>query len=153
MQDGSSYTVEAAINATNQPIGYTNAGTNLPYEVTASWKALLHPTAAGGDYVISATCAGCDDANTTITMSNITFGDMWYCSGQSNVRSFVRRWFVRSLTAWTLTRGYLLSCVFVGVLSFVVMVSNMLLLLWWWLLLSARRCGSPWTTHSRATTP
>jgi hypothetical protein len=73
---GEAYTVDAALNSTNQPVGYQDPS-GAPYPVTASWKALLRPTSAGGDYEISATCAGCTGGNTTITLTNHTFGDVW----------------------------------------------------------------------------
>ena len=86
-QDGSSYSVKAELNTTHQPVGYIDAGSNNPFPVTASWKALLNPTKAGGDYEITAVCTGCA-GNGTVTLTNFTFGDMWYCSGQSNVRLY-----------------------------------------------------------------
>ena len=55
-----------------------------------TWKALLPPTAAnkGGaapmEYTITAECSGCT-ANATQVLSGVVFGDMWYCSGQSNM--------------------------------------------------------------------
>lgn len=50
----------------------------------AGWKACLQPTAAGGDVVITATCTGCTNS-TPATIANVTFGDVWYCGGQSNM--------------------------------------------------------------------
>lgn len=53
------------------------------------WKALLRPTKAGGDFTITATCSsGCNTTAhglPTITLKSVTFGDVWYCSGQSNM--------------------------------------------------------------------
>lgn len=48
------------------------------------WKALLEPTAAGGNYTITAT-ATCSTEQTTATIQNVTFGDIWFCAGQSNM--------------------------------------------------------------------
>ena len=59
---------------------YTVSGT-----VTADgqWKAYLKPTAAGGSYTITAKCdSGCTGS---VTLSDVTFGDVWYCFGQSNM--------------------------------------------------------------------
>ena len=81
----SSYSVVAKVgkDATHQPSGYVDpSGANLPVQ-NFTWKAVLHPTAAGGDYSIMAKCTGCTNA-TTATLAHVTFGDMWYCSGQSN---------------------------------------------------------------------
>eukprot|EP00041_Stephanoeca_diplocostata_P018767 m.396690 g.396690 ORF g.396690 m.396690 type:complete len:756 (+) comp21114_c0_seq4:60-2327(+) len=77
-------TIDAKINATHQPVGYQDPN-GVPFPVTASWKALLPPMPAGGSFTITATCTGCTDVNKTITLTNVTFGDMWYCSGQSNM--------------------------------------------------------------------
>ena len=83
--DGSSsYTVAAKVgkDATHQPYGYVDPSTGAQLPVVAdTWKAILHPATAGGDYTITATCTGCANA-TTATLRNVTFGDMWYCSGQ-----------------------------------------------------------------------
>ena len=47
-----------------------------------TWKALLAPAAAGGLYSASAACAACENTSAT-TIVNLTFGDVWVCSGQS----------------------------------------------------------------------
>lgn len=77
-------TIDAKINGTHQPVGYQDPN-GVPYPITTSWKALLPPMPAGGSFTITATCTGCTDVNKTITLTNVTFGDMWYCSGQSNM--------------------------------------------------------------------
>eukprot|EP01060_Flectonema_neradi_P011037 TRINITY_DN180_c0_g1_i1.p1 TRINITY_DN180_c0_g1~~TRINITY_DN180_c0_g1_i1.p1 ORF type:complete len:608 (+),score=158.57 TRINITY_DN180_c0_g1_i1:43-1866(+) len=62
-----------------------------PYQVNGrvtgnNWIAYLKPTQAGGDYKISVTCTGCSsDAPNTIEIEDVTFGDVWYCAGQSNM--------------------------------------------------------------------
>eukprot|EP01043_Picozoa_sp_COSAG02_P047065 COSAG02_NODE_4471_length_5328_cov_3.132721_7_plen_278_part_00 len=84
----SSYSVVAKVgkDATHQPNGYVDpSGANLPVH-NFTWKAVLHPTAAGGDYSIMAKCTGCTNT-TTATLAHVTFGDMWYCSGQSNSKT------------------------------------------------------------------
>jgi hypothetical protein len=45
-----------------------------------SWKAFLRPTTAGGDITITAKSGAL-----TATVSHATFGDVWYCAGQSNM--------------------------------------------------------------------
>ena len=42
------------------------------------WLAYLKPTAAGGDYTITATAA----SGTEVNMTNVTFGDVYYCAGE-----------------------------------------------------------------------
>ena len=48
-----------------------------------TWKALLPPRAAFGNYTLTAACtAGCPGSNgtaTTITLVNLTFGDVYVC--------------------------------------------------------------------------
>eukprot|EP00041_Stephanoeca_diplocostata_P010993 m.177446 g.177446 ORF g.177446 m.177446 type:complete len:685 (-) comp18367_c0_seq2:175-2229(-) len=100
--EGTSYTVNAVINDTYQPEGYVNPD-GTPYPVVPSWKALLKPTAAGGNYTITATCTGCT-GTTNVTITNVTFGDMWYCTGQSNMwlpvlNSFSRNDSVKAIVA------------------------------------------------------
>jgi sialate O-acetylesterase len=44
-----------------------------------SWKISLPPMAAGGPYTMEV------KGNNTITLNNILLGDVWFCSGQSNM--------------------------------------------------------------------
>lgn len=48
------------------------------------WKACLRPTVAGGDVMITAVCTGCTNS-TPAKIVHVTFGDVWYCGGQSNM--------------------------------------------------------------------
>lgn len=86
VSDGkSSYDVKAKVgkDATHQPEGYVDpkTGDNLPV-LKNSWKAVLRPAVHGGDFSITARCTGCGNAEaSTATLSHITFGDMWYCTG------------------------------------------------------------------------
>jgi len=94
---GTSYAVAAVFNTTHQPFGpafvggrgdYTSAGAYIGGPHT-TWKAFLKPTAAGGNYTITATCEGCyeDLASpfASVNISDVVFGDVWHCSGQSNM--------------------------------------------------------------------
>ena len=66
----------------------------------ASWKVLLPPTPAGGKYTITVSCSTCSpSAPTTATISNVVFGDMWFCSGQSNMWLPVLHTYQRNETA------------------------------------------------------
>jgi hypothetical protein len=62
---GGSYTVAAVVGQGGQ------------------WKALLTAAPAGGNYTIAAT-ATCATEQVTATVANVTFGDVWYCGGQSS---------------------------------------------------------------------
>lgn len=75
----------AAISVTVTP------SSGSPYTVPAvvaagRWKALLKPTPdtqGAVTFSITATCAsGCTGA-ASVTLSDVAFGDVWYCAGQS----------------------------------------------------------------------
>ena len=53
-------------------------------EPLATWKVILDPMEPGGNYTINAECISGSDAG-TVMITNVTFGDVWYCSGQSNM--------------------------------------------------------------------
>jgi len=70
------YNVQARVDTTrlgSDPLGY------------ATWKAFLKPADAGGNYTINASCSGCKYSNVTSALNDVTFGDVWFCSGQSNM--------------------------------------------------------------------
>ena len=69
-----------------------------------AWKALLRPMESGGSYTISAQCTGCA-GNATIAIADVTFGDVWYCSGQSNMWLPVSSTFSRNSTAAAIKNG------------------------------------------------
>jgi hypothetical protein len=46
------------------------------------WKAVLPSHQAGGNFSVSATCTGCSGGQTVATISGLTYGDVWFCSGQ-----------------------------------------------------------------------
>jgi sialate O-acetylesterase len=48
--------------------------------LNGEWKAALAPVKAGGPYGIKATCG-----SESITISDVLVGDVWFCSGQSNM--------------------------------------------------------------------
>lgn len=49
------------------------------------WSACFNQAMpAGGSYTITASCHGCTNG-TVATLNNVTFGDVWYCGGQSNM--------------------------------------------------------------------
>ena len=73
---GTVYSVPASVDTTrlaSDPLGY------------ATWKAFLKPAEAGGNFTIAATCGECKFPNVTSALNDVTFGDVWFCSGQSNM--------------------------------------------------------------------
>jgi sialate O-acetylesterase len=64
-------------------LGSDSASTTAATDGT--WQVTLKPLAAGGPYVLTATADG-----TEIVLTNILCGDVWLCSGQSNMQMPVR---------------------------------------------------------------
>jgi len=62
-------------------------------ETTGAWNVLLDATAAGGPYTISVSSS----AGTTATLEDILFGDVFVCSGQSNMQMTVHSAFNATL--------------------------------------------------------
>eukprot|EP00756_Hemistasia_phaeocysticola_P044856 Hpha_TRINITY_DN18640_c0_g1::TRINITY_DN18640_c0_g1_i1::g.115738::m.115738/K05970/SIAE; sialate O-acetylesterase len=62
-----SYTVEGKVWAGNE------------------WSVKLKAAQAGGRYTITVDCDGCTPGNNTVSIEDVTFGDVWYCGGQSNM--------------------------------------------------------------------
>lgn len=78
----SSYKVSATVKPFVDPLEYhPDTSREIPHG-NFTWEAILHPAAAGGDYTIVVTDG---TTNGTATISHITFGDVWFCSGQSNM--------------------------------------------------------------------
>ena len=72
----------------------------------ATWKALLHPHAEyGGNVTVTASCAGCS-GNTSATISDLTYGDVWFCSGQSNMELPMQHALTRNRTYAMLAAGH-----------------------------------------------
>ena len=56
-----------------------------PVDDEGNWKVLLDPAEAGGDYTMSVACTrGCMNTS-EMTLVNVTYGDVYFCSGQSNM--------------------------------------------------------------------
>lgn len=65
-----------------------------------TWKALLPPQPAGGNFSISVS-----DTGGTSMISDLTFGDVWYCSGQSNMELSFKFTFERNSTMKQIAAG------------------------------------------------
>jgi hypothetical protein len=89
---GAPTTVAATLNSTQQTFGPDWGVRNLnasacpgclppfnPWNTPlASWKALLPPQPAGGNYTVTAVCTGCStEGPSTISIGNVIFGDLW----------------------------------------------------------------------------
>ena len=74
--------VTHAVSVTVAGGGSDSGAAEASYTVQATvtgdhWKALLHPTTKGGDYSITVTAG-----KNTLQLQHVTFGDVFYCSGQ-----------------------------------------------------------------------
>jgi hypothetical protein len=76
-EDGPPYSVTADVQLTQQK--------TAPGGLYARWKATLHSHPAGGNYSVSATCDVCVAPLNSSSISNVVFGDVVFCSGQSNM--------------------------------------------------------------------
>jgi len=60
-----------------------NEKNSVKVDGSGVWKIILkNSRPAGGNYTLTASCDKCSNTEVLI---NITFGDVWYCSGQSNM--------------------------------------------------------------------
>ena len=83
------------------PESYT--GTVFP---DGTWKVLLSAKPAGGSFTASVACTspGCASAAST-TITDLTFGDVWYCTGQSNMELDLIHTFNRNETVAKIANG------------------------------------------------
>eukprot|EP00039_Didymoeca_costata_P015348 m.259407 g.259407 ORF g.259407 m.259407 type:complete len:703 (+) comp16203_c0_seq5:53-2161(+) len=106
---GQPFSLPASVTVT-----VTETGNPTPQTLTASvtnesgigeWKVYLDPHVAGGDYSISVQCTkGCVNSSST-SIKNITFGDNYYCAGQSNMQLILLHTFSRNKTFADLVAG------------------------------------------------
>jgi len=68
-------------NFTSAPVIVT---TSNDASLNGTWKVLLPPRPAGFGYSLTATCNGCSN-DTAATLNDVGFGDVYLCSGQSNM--------------------------------------------------------------------
>ena len=54
---------------------------------TGSWSLLLKTVKAGGPYEITAS-----DGDTSVTLHDVLLGEVWLCSGQSNMEMPLEGW-------------------------------------------------------------
>ena len=116
---GPLYSVDATLNATLQPFGDGWGARPCPkavcppYDMATftpfafplpTWKALLRPAPAGGNYTITAECTGCE-SKATLALAGVTMGDVWVCAGQSNAMLWVSHTFSRNESARNYSQG------------------------------------------------
>lgn len=67
-------------------ITFNGASTSASADKTGAWRATLPPTSAGGPYTLAARA----ESGASQTISDILVGDVFLCSGQSNMALAVR---------------------------------------------------------------
>eukprot|EP00696_Hemimastix_kukwesjijk_P000796 gnl/Hemi2/11047_TR3794_c0_g1_i1.p1 gnl/Hemi2/11047_TR3794_c0_g1~~gnl/Hemi2/11047_TR3794_c0_g1_i1.p1 ORF type:complete len:546 (+),score=199.46 gnl/Hemi2/11047_TR3794_c0_g1_i1:123-1640(+) len=67
-------------------VDFNGAKLDATADATGAWLVALPATNAGGPYTISVTNLGTQE---TASLSNVLFGDVWICSGQSNMQMCV----------------------------------------------------------------
>eukprot|EP01065_Artemidia_motanka_P052926 TRINITY_DN9682_c0_g2_i1.p1 TRINITY_DN9682_c0_g2~~TRINITY_DN9682_c0_g2_i1.p1 ORF type:complete len:756 (+),score=170.88 TRINITY_DN9682_c0_g2_i1:110-2269(+) len=73
---------------------------------SGAWRVLLPAAPAGGAYSATAWCDDCGAAaKANATMVNATFGDVWFCSGQSNMQLGMIHTVERNVTKRAITAG------------------------------------------------
>ena len=100
---GSGAKVTVTVASSTGGVLYTVAAT---VDVAAgTWKAYLKPHPAGGSYKITAKCeSGCTGS---IELMDATFGDVWYCAGQSNMALPFQHTYARNSTLAAIKKGTL----------------------------------------------
>ena len=66
-------------------VDFINSHYRTRADVSGDWAIMLSPMQAGGPYTMHI------EASNSITVANILIGDVWLCSGQSNMELPVRR--------------------------------------------------------------
>lgn len=78
-------TVSVTVQEAGQPRYTLTAAVASAGADNVTWKALLKPHASyGGNVTLSAQCGGCRNT-TAVSLHGLTFGDVFFCSGQSNM--------------------------------------------------------------------
>jgi sialate O-acetylesterase len=67
-------------------VQFHNQNKTVRTDAGGSWEAVLAPETAGGPYQLQVT------GKTTITLKGILMGDIWVCSGQSNMEMPLNGW-------------------------------------------------------------
>ena len=71
-----------------------------------SWKVLLDAAEAGGAYTITCACtSGCVNSTVGGRIRNVTFGEVYFCSGQSNMELLLHFTFSRNDTLDAIAQG------------------------------------------------
>ena len=55
------------------------------------WRIVLNPQPAGGPNTITILCTTTEGVSQTIQLKDVLFGDVWVCSGQSNMQFTVKQ--------------------------------------------------------------
>ena len=81
---------------------------NITVRDDYTWKVLLPPRPTGGNYTFQASCtAGCVGTNRSAAarLVNLTMGDVYICSGQSNMQLMMEYTFERNKSVAAIRQG------------------------------------------------
>ncbi len=73
---------DLSISLTNAESGKIRFVSNADVDKDGNWKVTLPSVNAGGNYSLKASWG---DGRNSSSIMNVTFGDVWYCAGQSNM--------------------------------------------------------------------
>eukprot|EP00040_Diaphanoeca_grandis_P042178 m.264329 g.264329 ORF g.264329 m.264329 type:complete len:830 (+) comp55607_c0_seq1:15-2504(+) len=79
---------------------YSIAATIQQGPLGLQWKALLKAAPSGGSYTLTL-----EQGTTSVAIVNVTFGDVWYCGGQSNMALPILHTFSRNISRDAILSG------------------------------------------------
>ena len=95
--------VSITVSVRNDASGHASTVAATVDVAKGTWKSLLNPTCAGGSYTIEVVCsAGCTGR---ALLSDVTFGDVYYCFGQSNMALPFEYTYARNTTIASIKKG------------------------------------------------
>ena len=91
---GANYTVGTPMVLTLSGVGPDGTAYNKSWPAASgadgTWKVLLDPMAAWGNYSATISCPQCTGGQTSATIHSLTFGDVIVCGGQARTAGLTR---------------------------------------------------------------
>ena len=96
---------KVVLTLTNEDAALETESLAVVAAADGSWKATLAPRNAGGNFSATASVTSAGPSGTA-TITDLTFGDVWFCSGQSNMELSLSFTFSRNLTVAKILEGH-----------------------------------------------